>query len=211
MKEKLLSALNWRYATKKYNPTFVLEEEDKQTLESVLQLTPTSYGLQPLHFIWINNVELRAQIQSIAWNQQQITDASEVLILCAKNALEPAFLDQHADHMRDTRGLKEEQIQGFRKHLHSAIGQKAIADIKNWNGKQAYIALGQLLTACALLELDATPMEGFDPTALDDLLQLGEEGLHSVLICTIGKRDSTDTYQSLQKVRRSKKSLFSTR
>jgi nitroreductase len=113
--------------------------------------------------------------------------------------------------MRDTRSMQEEQIKGFRSHLHSAIGQKSAADIKSWNGKQAYIALGQLLTACALLQLDATPMEGFDPAALDDLLELKEKGLHSVLICTIGKRAADDHYQQLKKVRRPKNSLFSTR
>ena len=113
--------------------------------------------------------------------------------------------------MRDTRNMQEEQIKGLRAHLHTAIGNKPADQVQVWNDKQAYIALGQLLTACALLQLDATPMEGFDPIALDELLQLKEKGLHSVLICTIGKRAADDHYQHLQKVRRPKKSLFSTR
>jgi nitroreductase len=211
MKDRLLQALEWRYATKKYDPTFRLDPIDKETIEQVLQLTPSSYGLQPLHYIWIEDTMLLEKTKTLAWNQSQIVDAGAVLVLCAKNDLTPSFLDQHADNMRDTRSMQEEQIKGFRSHLHSAIGQKSAADIKSWNGKQAYIALGQLLTACALLQLDATPMEGFDPVALDELLELKEKGLHSVLICTIGKRAADDHYQQLKKVRRPKNSLFSTR
>lgn len=211
MKIKLLKALQWRYAVKKYDPGFKLSQDDKETLETVLQITPSSYGLQPLHFIWLEDQLLREETKKIAWNQQQIVDASGVLILCAKTNLDTNFLDAHADNMRDTREMQEAQIKGFRAHLHTAIGAKDADTIKGWNDKQAYIALGQLLTACALLQLDATPMEGFDPIALDELLELEKQGLHSVLICTIGKRAADDHYQHLQKVRRSKKSLFSVR
>jgi len=211
MKNELLNALQWRYAVKKYEASSNLSQEDKDTLEEVLQLTPSSYGLQPLHFIWLDDSTLREKTKTIAWNQQQIIDAAGVLVLCTKTTLDAAFLDAHADNMRDTRGLQEEQIKGFRAHLHAAIGAKEANDIKQWNDKQAYIALGQLLTACALLQIDATPMEGFDPTALDELLELDKEGLHSVLICAIGRRSADDSYQHLRKVRRSKKSLFSVR
>jgi nitroreductase len=211
MNNQLIEALQWRYATKKYDPSFQLDPKDKETLEQVLQLTPTSYGLQPLHFIWLEDTTLLEKTKTLAWNQQQIVDAAGVLVLCTKTELTPADLDAHADLMRDTRDMQEEQIKGFRAHLHAAIGNKPAEHIQVWNDKQAYIALGQLLTACALLQLDATPMEGFDPAALDELLELKEKGLHSVLICTIGKRAADDHYQHLQKVRRPKNSLFTTR
>jgi hypothetical protein len=211
MNNQLIEALQWRYATKKYDPSFQLDAKDKETLEQVLQLTPTSYGLQPLHFIWLEDITLLEKTKTLAWNQQQIVDAAGVLVLCTKTELTPAYLDAHADLMRDTRSMQEEQIKGFRAHLHAAIGNKPAEHIQVWNDKQAYIALGQLLTACALLQLDATPMEGFDPAALDELLELKEKGLHSVLICTIGKRAADDHYQHLQKVRRPKNSLFTTR
>jgi len=159
MKNELLNALQWRYAVKKYEASSNLSQEDKDTLEEVLQLTPSSYGLQPLHFIWLDDSTLREKTKTIAWNQQQIIDAAGVLVLCTKTTLDAAFLDAHADNMRDTRGLQEEQIKGFRAHLHAAIGAKEANDIKQWNDKQAYIALGQLLTACALLQIDATPMD----------------------------------------------------
>jgi nitroreductase len=211
MKNELLAALQWRYAVKKYDPSFKLSQEDKDTLEEVLLLTPSSYGLQPLHFIWLEDSTLREKAKAIAWNQQQIIDAAGVLVLCTKTSLDTVFLDAHADNMRDTRSLQEEQIKGFRAHLHAAIGAKEANDIEQWNDKQAYIALGQLLTACALLKIDATPMEGFDPKALDELLELEKQGLHSVLICTLGKRASDDNYAQLKKVRRPKNSLFSER
>jgi len=211
MKNELLAALQWRYAVKKYDPSSKLSQEDKDTLEEVLLLTPSSYGLQPLHFIWLEDSTLREKAKAIAWNQQQIIDAAGVLVLCTKTSLDAVFLDAHADNMRDTRSLQEEQIKGFRAHLHAAIGAKEANDIGQWNDKQAYIALGQLLTACALLKIDATPMEGFDPKALDELLELEKQGLHSVLICTLGKRASDDNYAQLKKVRRPKNSLFSER
>jgi nitroreductase len=211
MNNQLIEALQWRYATKKYDPSFQLDAKDKETIEQVLQLTPTSYGLQPLHFIWLEDTTLLEKTKTLAWNQQQIVDAAGVLVLCTKTELTPAYLDAHADLMRDTRDMQEEQIKGFRAHLHAAFGNKPAEHIQVWNDKQAYIALGQLLTACALLQLDATPMEGFDPAALDELLELKEKGLHSVLICTIGKRAADDHYQHLQKVRRPKNSLFTTR
>lgn len=211
MKDQLIQALEWRYATKKYDPAFLLNPKDKETLEHVLQLTPSSYGLQPLHYIWIEDKILLEKTKTLAWNQSQVVDAAAVLVLCAQDDLAASFIDQHADNMRDTRAMTEEQIKGFRNHLHAAIGQKSAADIKSWNGKQVYIALGQLLTACAMLHLDATPMEGFDPIALDELLELKEKGLHSVLICPIGKRAADDPYAHLQKVRRPNNSLFSTR
>lgn len=208
MKATILKALNWRYATKKYDPEFKLSAEEKSLLEESLQLTPSSFGLQPLHFFWINDSALREKTKTIAWNQQQIVDAAEVLVFCAKNDLDAAYLDEHADRMRDTRNMEEAHIQGFRAHLHNSVSKKETASIQTWNAKQAYIALGQLLHTCALLELDATPMEGFEPAALDELLKLEQKGLHSVLICTIGKRASDDKYQFLSKVRRPKNSLF---
>lgn len=211
MENTIETALNWRYATKKYDPTFQLTEQQKSLLEKSLQLSPSSYGLQPLHYFWIKDAQLREQIKSIAWNQQQIIDASEVLILCAKTELDESYLHAHADLMRDTRGMEEEQIQGFRNHLIDAIGKKSKEDIQNWNSKQAYIALGQVLHTSALLAIDATPMEGFSATALDELLDLEKKGLRSVLICTFGKRAQDDKYQHLKKVRRPINSLFTTR
>jgi nitroreductase/dihydropteridine reductase len=208
MKNELLEALQWRYATKKYDSSFTLSQDDLSVLESIIGLTPSSYGLQPLKYIWIQDPSLRQKVQSIAMNQQQITDAAAVLIICAHNNLDASFLDAHADNMRDTRQIEEAQIAGFRAHLHQSIGKMDGQAIRSWNSKQAYIVLGQLLTACAILKLDATPMEGFDPQALDLQLGLDQRGLHSVLICTIGRRAKDDSYQFVKKVRRDKKSIF---
>jgi len=210
MENTIETVLNWRYATKKYDPAFQLNEQQKRLIEKSLQLSPSSYGLQPLHYFWIKDKQLREQIKAIAWNQQQIIDASEVLILCAKTELNESYLHSHADLMRDTRGMEEEQIQGFRNHLIDAIGKKTKEDIQNWNSMQAYIALGQVLHTSALLAIDATPMEGFSAIALDELLDLEKKGLKSVLICTFGKRAEDDKYQHLKKVRRPINSLFTT-
>ncbi|MFM6947079.1 MAG: NAD(P)H-dependent oxidoreductase [Flavobacteriales bacterium] len=209
MEKTIENALNWRYATKKYDPTFQLTDAQLEALEKSLQLSPSSYGLQPLHYFWINDPELRQKVKEIAWNQQQIIDASAVLILCYKTELDTHYLHAHADLMRDTREMEEAQIAGFRNHLIEAIGKKTKEEIQNWNSKQAYIALGQVLHTSALLEIDATPMEGFSPKALNELLELPQKGLSSALICTFGKRADDDRYQHLKKVRKPLKSLFS--
>ena len=137
MNDQLIDALEWRYATKKYDSSFQLDPKDKATLEQVLQLTPSSYGLQPLHYIWLEDQKLLEQTKNLAWNQEQITAAAAVLVLCTLTTLDSTYLDAHIDLTRDTRSMQEEQIQGFRAHLHTAIATKPDHEILLWNDKQA--------------------------------------------------------------------------
>ncbi|MEN9699288.1 MAG: hypothetical protein RLZZ301_486 [Bacteroidota bacterium] len=205
--QTLLEDLNWRYATKKYDPTKKLSAEQLELIKTSLVLTPSAFGLQPFQFLWIQSSALREQLLPIAHNQHQVIDASEVLIICAHRSVSAEFLDAHADRMRDHRGLEEEKIAGFRQHIKRTMANMEAQHVSNWASRQAYIALGQLLQTCAQLRIDATPMEGFQPKALDELLGLEEKGLQSVLMVCLGYRAEDDHYQHLKKVRRDKNDL----
>jgi len=120
-------------------------------------------------------------------------------------------VDQHVELMAHTRNLPIEKLQGFGTHVKSSIANMGADHVKQWTGKQTYIALGQVLLSCALLKIDATPMEGFDREALDKLLDLSKDGLSASLLCPIGYRHADDPYIALKKVRKTKESLFETR
>ena len=211
MNKQLIEALEWRYACKKFDTDKRISDTDLDTILDSIQLTPSSYGLQPIKVLLIETKELREQIKPIAWNQAQVVDASHLLVFCHYTALSESYVDQHVSLMANTRNLPIEKLQGFGTHVKSAIANMEDEHVKQWTGKQTYIALGQVLLSCALLKIDATPMEGFDRKALDELLDLSKDGLSASLLCPIGYRHAEDPYITLKKVRKTKDALFETR
>ncbi len=211
MNKQLIEALEWRYACKKFDADKRISDTDIDTILDSIQLTPSSYGLQPLKVLLIETKELREQIKPIAWNQAQVVDASHLLVFCHYAALSESYVDQHVSLMANTRNLPIEKLQGFGTHVKSSIASMDADHVNQWSGKQTYIALGQVLLSCALLKIDATPMEGFDRKALDNLLDLSKDGLSASLLCPIGYRHAEDPYITLKKVRKTKDALFETR
>ena len=211
MNKQLIEALEWRYACKKFDTDKRISDTNLETIFDSIQLTPSSYGLQPIKVLLIETKELREQIKPIAWNQAQVVDASHLLVFCHYTALSESYVDQHVSLMANTRNLPIEKLQGFGMHVKSSIENMKADHVKQWTGKQTYIALGQLLLSCALLKIDATPMEGFDREALDKLLDLSKDGLSASLLCPIGYRHADDPYIALKKVRKTKDTLFETR
>jgi nitroreductase len=211
MNKQLIEALEWRYACKKFDADKRISDTDLDTLLDSIQLTPSSYGLQPIKVLLIETKELREQIKPIAWNQAQVVDASHLLVFCHHTALSESYVDQHVSLMANTRNLPIEKLQGFGTHVKSSIATMDADHVNQWTGKQTYIALGQVLLSCALLKIDATPMEGFDRKALDELLDLSKDGLSASLLCPIGYRHAEDPYITLKKVRKTKEILFETR
>ena len=169
MNKQLIEALEWRYACKKFDADKRISDTDLETIFDSIQLTPSSYGLQPIKVLLIETKELREQIKPIAWNQAQVVDASHLLVFCHYTALSESYVDQHVSLMANTRNLPIEKLQGFGTHVKSSIATMDADHVNQWTGKQTYIALGQFLLSCALLKIDATPMEGFDRKALDKL------------------------------------------
>jgi nitroreductase len=207
--EQLLDRLNWRYATKQFDPTRKINAQDWGTLEDALRLTPSSGGLQPWKFIVITDPALRAKLLPASYGQSQITNASHLVVFTAKKNFNEADVDAFINHTAATRGVSAESLAQYRGILVGGIVQAMDEQARNaWARNQAYIALGNLLTSAALLGIDACPMEGFDRAQYDEILGLNKQGFASAVIATLGYRASTDQYATATKVRFPKDQIF---
>lgn len=205
---KFIEHQNWRYATKKFDSTKKISNEDLNVLKEAIRLSSSSYGLQPYKILIVENPELRAQIQPAAWGQSQIIEASHLIIFANMINLGEAEIDNYIANIAETRGIPAENIQGYGDFMKSKIITLSENDKNNWTSKQTYLALGNLLNAAAELKIDATPMEGFEPEKVNAILGLNEKGLNASLIATIGYRHEEDATQHNKKVRKSKEELF---
>jgi len=206
---QLLDRLNWRYATKQFDPQRKINPQDWAVLEDALLLTPSSGGLQPWKFIVVTDPAVRARLLPASYGQAQITDASHLVVFAAKKNFSEADVDAFISHTASARGVSVESLAPFRGMLVGGIVQAMDEPARNaWARNQAYIALGNLLTSAALLGIDACPMEGFDRAQYDEILGLNAKGLASAVIATVGYRASTDKYANAPKVRFSKEQVF---
>ncbi|MDT0554529.1 NAD(P)H-dependent oxidoreductase [Patiriisocius hiemis] len=197
-----IEKLKWRYATKKFDSAKLLPEAKINTLKQAFNLTATSYGLQPLKMIAIHNKTLQKELVPLTMEQQQVADASHVLVLCTETSITSNYIQSYFKKVADTRKTPKEILNPFETFLVESFSEKPDAEVKTWMQKQAYIALGNLLTICAFEEIDACPIEGFDPLAYDEKLQLKEKGLESVLVLAVGYRAKDDTFSKMKKIRR---------
>jgi len=197
-----LKALNWRYATKKFDDSRILSEEKLEILKHAFNLTATSYGLQPLKMLVISNKEVQKQLVEFSMNQQQVSTASHVLVICTEKNVDEKFISGYFQRVKNLRDTPDEVLQPFHNFLVDDFKNKAIEEIEAWARNQAYLALGTLLTVCATEEIDACPMEGFEPAKYDDFLNLGDKNLQSVLVLPVGYRAKDDFFSELKKVRR---------
>lgn len=198
----IVSKLKWRYATKKFDATKKLSTEQLNALLEAANLTATSVGLQPIRLVVVENPALRAQILPHAWGQNQVVDASHLLVLCTvlPETL-PTHVEEYIARAAETRGVPVESLDGFKGMITGVISSKSAAEQRVWAEKQAYIALGQIMTVAAELEIDSCPMEGFIPAKVDEVLDLGAKGLASVLMLPVGFRAEDDKYAASPKVR----------
>lgn len=199
----LLEKLNWRYATKKMDPTRKVPQEKVDLIVEAARLAPTSSGLQPFEVIVISNPDVKAKIQPIAWNQGQVVDSSHLLVFAAWDNYTADRINAMFDLVNKERGFTNEGFENYRKMLLDTYVPRDAETNFQHAARQAYIGFGLALTAAAFEEVDATPMEGFDAAALDEILGLREKGLRSVTIMPIGYRDAgQDWLANLKKVRR---------
>lgn len=204
----IIEDLSWRYATDKFDPTRKIRTDDLNVLLEVLRLAPSSYGLQPIKVIVIESKMIREQLREKSWNQPQITDASHLIVLCSHIDIYEKDIDDMISNTALTRKIELASLNRYSDFLKRTLGKIKLEEKKEWNMKQAYIALGHLLHACAQLRIDSTPMEGFDADAYDEILNLKSRNLHAAIVCAIGFRDEDDTQQFLTKVRKSKEELI---
>jgi len=199
----LIERLQWRYATKKMDPTKKVPKEKVERILEAVRLAPTSSGLQPFEVIVVTNAQLREKIQAIANGQTQIGDGSHLLVFAAWDDYTAARIDAVFDHTNAERGGKNEGWEAYRQLLLARYPQRGAEVNFQHAARQAYIGLGVALVAAAFEEVDSTPMEGFDADALDALLNLRARGLRSVAIMPLGYRDAAnDWLVALKKVRR---------
>ena len=204
---ELLDKLNWRYAAKAMNGKKVSEDKIERILEAA-RLSPTSSGLQPFEIFVIKNQEVKEKIKPIAWNQSVITDCSHLLVFAAWDTYTADRINYMFDLTNEIRGFKNEGWENYRQMLLSAYPQKDAEENFNHAAKQAYIAFANAVTAAAYEGVDATPLEGFEPAAVDEILGLREKGLRSAVLLPIGYRqEDKDWLVNLVKVRKPMKDL----
>lgn len=197
----LLENLNWRYATKKMNGTKVSEDKVNRILEAA-RLAPTSSGLQPFEVIVITNQELKDKIKAISWNQTMVSDCSHLLVFVAWDDYTPERINRMFDLTNDLRGFKNEGWEAYRQMLLNTYPVRGPEVNFQHAAKQAYISFGMAIAQAAEEKVDSTPMEGFDPNALDEILNLKAKNLKSVLMLPLGYREpTTDWLVNLKKVR----------
>jgi len=207
---ELLEKLKWRYAAKAMNGTLVTEDKVARILEAA-RLAPTSSGLQPFEIYVIKNSEIKEQIKPVAWNQSVITDCSHLLVFAAWDNYTADRINYMFDLTNDIRGFKNDGWENYRQMLLSSYPQKDAEVNFNHAAKQAYIALSQSIIAAAFEGVDTTPIEGFDPAAVDQILGLGKKGLRSVVLLPLGYRqEDKDWLVKLEKVRKPIKDLVTT-
>jgi nitroreductase len=199
--DALLRQLNWRYATKKFDPARKISAEDWQALEQVLILTPSSYGLQPWKFVVVTDVPLRQQLMGHSWRQSQVVDASHLVVLAIKKDLGEPEIDRYLARIAEVREIALESLAGFRKMLIGNLVPPKDFAINEWATRQAYIALGSFMTAAAVLGIDTCPMEGINPAKYDEVLGLGALGYATVVACPAGYRAHDDKHAAIPKVR----------
>lgn len=197
----IIEHLEWRYATKKFDNTKRLSDSQIDTLKSAFNLTATSYGLQPLKMLIISNHELKEKLLPHAYNQPQITTCSHLLVICIKTDVDGTYVDKKFDHEKKVRKIEESAIAGFRSFLKNFIENKEPSDLELAAKHQSYIALGNLMTVCALEKVDSCPMEGFVSEKFDEVLELKSKNLKSALLLPVGFRATDDMMSQMKKVR----------
>ncbi|KAB8044606.1 NAD(P)H-dependent oxidoreductase [Janthinobacterium aquaticum] len=199
----LLETLQWRYAAKKMDPSKAVPQEKVDRILEAVRLTATSSGLQQYEVFVVTNPALREQIKPHAWNQGQITDSSHLLVFAAWDNYTAERINAMFDLVNEERGFKNEGWEAYRQMLLNTYPQRDAETNFQHAARQAYIGLGTALIAAAEEKVDSTPMEGFDPAKVDEILNLRERGLRSVVLLPLGYRaEEGDWLVNLKKVRR---------
>lgn len=204
----LIENLNWRYATKSFDPDKKVNLKDLENLMEAIRLSVSSYGLQLYKVLVIENPEIRRELRKASWNQAQITDASHLFVFCNYTRDYDRQVDDFIGKILDNQQGDKEGLVQYGQSIKKNIRNMSDTERSAWAEKQTYLALNNLLIACAELRIDACPMEGFDNDAYDAILGLDELGLHASVIAPVGFRSADDHTQHRKKIRKAKEELF---
>lgn len=204
-----LKQLEWRYATKKFDSKQKLKDEDLDYIKKAIQLSPSSYGLQMYKVISVEQAVVRKKLRAASYDQPQVTDAANLFVFCRYGHVMPEHIDQYMSIKAASHSIPIESTSAYSNQIKASLIEKLSPEQQDiWTAKQVYIALSNALSACAFLQIDAAPMEGFNAEAYDNLLGLTEKGLKSTVILAMGYRSPDDATQHLPKVRRPLEMLF---
>jgi len=210
--EQFINALNWRYATKKYDAGKKVSKQDLNYLKKAVQLSVSSIGLQPYKVIIIENEDMRNRLKAGASgnNANLFADASHIFIFANETDFGQKHINSAIENMATVRNQNPDDLKGFNDYISGYVNSLSREVRDTWTAKQTYIALGNLLSAAALLKIDATPMEGFDAAKINEILGLDAQGLNAALVATVGYRHADDATQNNVKVRKPEQELFIT-
>ena len=197
----LIENLKWRYATKRFDPERKVDDEAIRTLKEAVNLSATSFGLQPYRVVIVSDPAVKEQLRAASYNQPQLTESSHVFIFCAMTDMPAAHIDTYVDRAAEVQEVPREQLEDFANYMKGSVAGRPEETIEPWNKRQAYIGLGTLLAAAAELKLDTCPMEGFEAAEYDRILGLSDRGLTATVIAPVGYRSEEDATQHRAKVR----------
>lgn len=197
----ILDSLKWRYATKQFDASKKVSDTDWQTLEDSLVLTPSSFGQQPWQFIVVTDQSVKESLRPHSWGQSQITDCSHLVVLTARTEVSEADVDEWIACLADAQGKTMADLEGYKDVMMGFLEKMSPAETKAWAQRQVYIALGQLMTAAASMNIDTCPLEGIDPSFYDQILDLNDTPFETCVACAIGYRSAEDKYALAPKAR----------
>lgn len=205
---KLIAQLNWRYATKRMTGEKI-PDQNLETILEAISLSASSAGLQPYTIFIISNAALKKEIYEKASPQPQVIESSHLLVFASKTNITDEYIKEIVNNTANNRNLPVEALDGYFNMVKANNDSLTETQRAIGASRQAYIALGTALVAAAFEEVDASPMEGFNPAMVDELLGLKEKGLQSVVLLALGYRnEATDHLIKAKKVRKSKAQLF---
>ena len=204
----VLEHRTWRYATKKFDATKKVSNQDLETLMEAARLSASSYGLQPYHFFVISDPEIREQLKPASWGQSQITDASHIIVFANATDFGEELVDDYVSNVSETRSIPTEGLKGYADFMKSKLMELPTEHKSNWTARKAYIAFGNLMQAAAELKIDTCPMEGFESEKYNEILGLNDKNLNAAVVLAVGYRSEEDDTQHYAKVRKSTEELF---
>lgn len=203
-----LEVRKWRYATKKFDASKKVSEEDLQILLEATQLSASSYGLQPYHIYVISDQGIKEKLRPVSWNQSQIEDASHIIVFANSTDFGEELVDSYLENVSETRNIPTEGLKGYGDFMKSQLLDLPRPTKEQWSAKQVYLAFGNLMQAAAELKIDTCPMEGFEADKYNEILGLSEKNENAAVVLAVGYRSEADETQHYSKVRRSKEELF---
>lgn len=198
----IIDHLKWRYATKKFDPTKALSPNKMDVLKQAFNLTATSFGLQTITLVIVSNKDIQQELVKFAYNQKQVLEASHLLVICIQDNITDNDVDMLFDNTQAIRNTPDSILDPYRNNLKQMMKKMTVKERQQWSTNQAYIALGNLMTVCAVEGIDSCPMEGFSVDDYDRILDLKSKNLKSVLLLPVGYRANDDLFAELKKVRK---------